>query len=136
VTLVDQLTRDEGLRLHPYTDTAGKLTIGIGRNLTDDGISEPEAELLLSNDIAVASSRLEEAFPWTSGLDDVRRAALINMTFNMGVGGLAEFKLFLAAAQVGNWTEARNQMLDSAWATEVGPRAVRLAIQIETGEFQ
>jgi lysozyme len=136
MTLVDQLVRDEGLRLHPYADSVGKLTIGIGRNLTDVGISEPEAEMLLSNDIAIASSRLAEAFPWTSGLDDVRRSALINMAFNMGVGGLANFRKFLAALQAKDYKTARNEMLNSQWAKQVGARAQRLAIQIETGKWQ
>ena len=46
-----QLVRHEGLRLKPYRCTAGKLTIGIGRNLDDCGISQTEAYLLLENDI-------------------------------------------------------------------------------------
>lgn len=136
MTLVDQLIRDEGLRLHPYVDTVGKTSIGVGRNLTDVGISEPEAEMLLSNDIAVASARLAEIFPWTSGLDECRRSALINMTFNMGIGKLAGFRQFLAALQAKDWAAARDAMLDSAWAKQVGARAQRLAIQIHTGEYQ
>ena len=136
MTLQDQLVRDEGLRLKPYKDSVGKLTIGIGRNLDDVGISKDEAMVLLSNDILAATKSLETAFPWTMALDEVRLAALINMTFNMGIGGLAKFKNFLAACQQGNWTEARNQMLDSIWAEQVGARAQRLAIQVETGEWQ
>jgi lysozyme len=46
-----QLVRYEGLRLKPYRCTAGKLTIGIGRNLDDCGISQTEAYVLLENDI-------------------------------------------------------------------------------------
>ncbi len=134
--LIDQLLRDEGLRLHPYTDTAGKLTIGIGRNLTDLGISQGEAEMLLANDIATASAHLEDAFPWTGGLDEIRRDALLNMTFNMGIGGLAQFRNFLESLRNGDYKAARDNMLESAWAREVGPRANRLAIQIETGVEQ
>jgi lysozyme len=92
--------------------------------------------MLLANDIGNAIRNLEQTFPWTTGLDDVRRSALLNMTFNMGIHSLAEFKLFLAAMQSGNYTEARNQMLDSEWANQVGARAQRLAIQIETGQMQ
>jgi lysozyme len=136
MTLIDQLIRDEGVRLHPYTDSVGKLTIGIGRNLTDVGISQSEAEMLLANDVANASKRLDEAFPWTSGLDDVRRGALLNMTFNMGVGGLAQFKKFLQAMQAGDWNLAHNEMLDSLWAKQVGVRAERLAVQIQVGAWQ
>ena len=136
MTLTDQLVRDEGLRLFPYQDTRGKWTIGVGRNLTDDGISQAEAVMLLANDIGAATRSLETALPWAMALDSTRHAALVNMTFNMGIGGLCTFREFLMAMQQGNWTEARNQMLDSKWAEEVGTRAQRLAIQIETGTMQ
>jgi lysozyme len=136
VTLEQQLIRDEGIRLFPYVDTHGKTTIGVGRDLTDDGISQTEAIMLLANDIGAATRSLEIALPWTAALDPGRLAVLQAMTFNMGIGGLCGFRLFLAAVQAGNWSEARNQMLDSAWAEQVGARAQRLAIQIETGVIQ
>jgi len=136
MTLAEQIVRDEGLRLKPYKDTVGKTTIGVGRNLDDVGISKEEAMYLLDNDIQVATNNLAREFPWTLGLDVVRHAAMVNMTFNMGVGGIAAFKKFLAAMQAGDWAEAKIQMLDSKWAEQVGPRAQRLAIQIETGATQ
>jgi len=136
MTLEDQLKRDEGLRLRPYKDTVGKTTIGIGRNLDDVGISEEEALVLLANDIKRADDALSEAFPWTLALDDARRAVLVNMTFNMGIHGLAQFRHFLAAVEAGSWTTARVEMLDSKWADQVGARAQRLAIQLESGEWQ
>lgn len=43
--LLSELSRDEGRRLKPYLDTVGKTTIGVGRNLTDVGISEDECDL-------------------------------------------------------------------------------------------
>lgn len=135
MTLQDQLVRDEGMRLRPYKDTAGKTTIGVGRNLDDVGISKDEAMAMLRNDITAATNSLEQAFPWTVALDPVRQSALVNMTFNMGIGGLAKFKNFLAACQQGNWGEAKAQMLDSVWAEQTGARAQRLALQIETGEW-
>lgn len=136
MSLIDQLIRDEALKLFPYKDTVGKITIGVGRNLTDDGITAQEAIQLLQNDIRRATANLEKEFPWTQALDDARHGALVNMAFNMGVGGLAKFVQFLAAMQSGNWQEARNQMLNSLWAKQVGARAQRLAIQIETGDWQ
>ena len=134
--LEDQLRRDEGWRSKAYKDSVGKLTIGYGRNLDDVGISPDEGALMLQNDIQNATARLETAFPWTLGLDDVRRGALLNMTFNMGVGGLAQFKDFLAKMQAGDWQGASVAMLDSKWADQVGARAQRLAIQVESGTWQ
>jgi lysozyme len=134
--LKDQLVRDEELRLKPYPDSVGKLTIGVGRNLSDKGISFQEAQLLLANDIADATADLQAKLPWTAALDDVRKGALLNMAFNMGLGGLLEFHDFLAKMQAGNFSGAAGAMLDSLWARQVGPRATRLSIQIQTGVWQ
>src|SRR3972149_7178326 len=85
--LKSMLMRDEGLRLKPYTDSTGHLTIGFGRNLSQVGISLAEAEALLDHDIARTMADVQAALPWTVGLDDVRRSILINMAFNLGIGG-------------------------------------------------
>lgn len=134
--LIDQLKRDEGFESKPYRDSVGKTTIGYGRNLDDVGISEAEATMLLQDDITVATVSLEKAFPWTAELDAVRRGVLINMAFNMGIGGLATFKDTLAKVQAGDYAGAAREMLDSQWAQQVGGRAQRLSIQMENGEWQ
>jgi len=87
-SLTDQLIRHEGKRLKPYVDTAGKITIGFGRNLTDVGISETEARNMLSVDISRAVSSLHHALPWAVGLPLAVHDVLANMTFNMGISGL------------------------------------------------
>ena len=134
--LSEQLRRDEGFRSHPYRDSVGKVTIGYGRNLDDVGISESEAETLLANDISVATGLLESTFPWTSGLDDARKGVLVNMVFNMGIHALAQFRGTLAKIQAGDYSGASQAMLQSKWAEQVGSRAQRLAVQMESGEFQ
>jgi lysozyme len=134
--LKDQLVRDEELRLKPYTDTVGKLTIGIGRNLSDKGISFLEAQFMLANDVAAVTAELQASLPWTATLDEVRKGALLNMTFNMGIGGLLQFHDFLAKMQAGNYSAAAVAMLDSLWARQVGARATRLSQQILKGEWQ
>jgi lysozyme len=134
--IADQLRRDEGTRLRLYQDTVGKWTIGVGRNLSDVGISQDESDLMLANDIKAAIASLESAFPWITVLDDVRLGAVLNMTFNMGIGGVAEFKDFLGKLQSGDYAGAAQAMLHSEWATQVGARAQRLSIQIEGGQWQ
>ena len=133
--ILDQLARDEGWRLKPYVDTVGKITIGCGRNLTDNGISQTEAENLLWNDLGVVSNGIVKALPWTQQLDGVRFGALKNMAFNMGVAGLLGFRQFLAKMQAGDWDGAAAEMLNSKWAEQVGARAERLALQIRTGDW-
>jgi len=126
------LIRDEGLRLKPYVDTVGRLTIGVGRNLTDVGVSESEARILLGNDIDAVAAQLGRALPWWAGLSEARQRALVNMGF-MGVPKLLEFRRMLAALQAGDWAEAARQALDSRWAQQVGSRAHRVAALIEEG---
>jgi lysozyme len=134
--LQGQLERDEGLRLFPYVDTAGRLTIGFGRNLTDVGISAAEASVLLANDIATAARALARALPWTNDLDDARHAVLVNMAFNLGIASLVQFKGFLRYVEAGKWDAAATDMLATLWAREVGARAERLAMQLRTGEWR
>jgi lysozyme len=91
---------------------------------------------LLGNDIANAEARLEQEMPWAAALDPVRHAVLLNMTFNMGIGGLMQFRKFLAALAAGDYKTASSEMLASVWAQQVGPRAQRLALQVESGFWQ
>lgn len=135
-TLIVQLQRDEGIRLKPYMDSVGKLTIGIGRNLDDTGISQSEAEYMVRNDISRAITDLHNALPWTDTLDTARFGVLVNMTFNMGIAGLCGFKNTLEMIKQGKYREAAAAMLESKWAEQVGPRAHRLSKQMETGIWQ
>ena len=134
--LISQLSRDEGIRLRPYRDSVGKLTIGIGRNLDDVGISQDEATVLLGNDIEKASAALRTQLPWTVNLDDARTGVLVNMTFNMGITTMLKFKDTLAHIQAGDYSAAADSMLQSQWARQVGARAQRLAEQMRTGQWQ
>jgi lysozyme len=131
--LLKELTRDEGIRLKPYRCTAGKLTIGIGRNLDDKGITQAEAEFLARNDIAAVIAELDRRIPWWKGLDDVRQRVLVNMGFNLGVDGLMAFKNTLAAVQAGRYLDAAQGMMASKWAKQVGHRAERLALMMRDG---
>ncbi|HEX8875378.1 MAG TPA: glycoside hydrolase family protein, partial [Phycisphaerales bacterium] len=126
-TLLRELHRDEGLRLKPYRCTAGKLTIGVGRNLDDVGITAEEADYLLRNDVYRAEAALDRQLPWWRNLSDVRQRVILNMAFNLGMAGLLSFKTTLGHVEAGRYLEAAQSMLASKWARQVGPRAERLA---------
>lgn len=131
--LAMELRRDEGVRLKPYKDSVGKLTIGVGRNLDDNGISQAECDLMLQNDIADHCAELDRKLPWWKGLDEVRQRVLANMAFNMGVAKLLGFKNTLALVESGDYAKAADEMLNSAWAKQVGLRATRLSGMMRTG---
>jgi lysozyme len=130
-----QLVRHEGLRLKPYRCTAGKLTIGIGRNLEDRGISQKEAYAMLERDILDFEQQLLNEIPEVyNKLDEVRQSVLLNMCFNLGIKGLLEFKNTLAFIDAGDWERAANGMLASKWAKQVGRRAIELSELMRKGK--
>lgn len=131
--LTADLIRDEGLELRPYKCTAGKVTIGIGRNLDDVGITREEAMHLLHNDLDRVSAELDRAFPWWRDLSEARQRALANMAFNLGVPRLSGFRRMTAALQEGRYDDAAREALDSRWAQQVGARSQRIAALIREG---
>lgn len=151
--LESQLIRHEGLRLSVYRCTAGKLTCGVGRNLDDVGLSadeckalgvtpadypklkltEAQALLLLRNDILRCQVDLDRNIPWWRALDAVRRRVIVDLCFNLGIGGLMKFKNTLAAVKAGSYEAAAQGMLASLWAKQVKGRATRLAQMMRTG---
>lgn len=141
--IYEQLRRDEGVRLKPYTDTVDKLTIGVGRNLTDDGITDAEATDLLSNDVASVVAQLTP-LAWWSALDEVRQWALVNVAFNLGVPRLLHFPSMLHYLGLKDFDNAAAQLLDSDYARQehydpanpLASRPGRIAEQIRSGTWQ
>jgi lysozyme len=133
--LIKLLKRDEGERLKPYRCTAGKLTIGVGRNLEDVGITKEESDYLLANDISRVTVEITRHLPWALKLDDARFSVILSMVFQMGMGGVRNFRKFLNALQMGDYTKASIEMMDSKWAQHDSPaRAKRLAEVMRTGK--
>lgn len=131
--LLKQLELHEGWRKYPYHDTVGKLTIGIGRNLDDRGISREEALFMLENDIKEVVQFASHK-PWFNSLSDVRKRVIVDMMFNLGTAGFMKFKRTIQAIEERDWDKASEQMLASKWARQVGSRAVRLAEMMRTDE--
>lgn len=129
------LEQDEGCRLRPYYCTSGKLTIGIGRNLEDNGIGKAEAQFMLENDIVRIIKELDQMLPFWRDLSPNRQAAVVNMAFNLGTFGLSKFKKTLALLESGEFEKAGDEMLRSKWADQVGDRALRISQVIKTDEL-
>lgn len=156
-TIEEQLELHEGFRAQKYRCTAGKLTIGIGRNLDDvgirpaeterlgitlrgvikNGVTRPQALALLAFDIAEAREALDDLIPNWRDLDPVRRKVLEDMAFNMGQATLGQFKNTLAAISRRDFAAAASGMRKSAWYRQVGTapnqRGERLARMMQTG---
>ena len=121
-----QLSNDEGKFNKPYVDTVGKTTIGIGRNLTDVGVSDDEIELMLVNNIKRARSCCASLFPAYATFTQDKQDALANMAFNLGMTRLRGFQHMIDAVNAGDWQEAAIQAKSSHWYIQVGDRARRI----------
>ena len=136
--IIEMLRKHEGVEKYAYKCTADKVTIGVGRNIDKSGgigLSDDEIDYLLSNDIKRVSAELIRAFPWYSELDEVRKDAMIDMCFNMGLPRLSKFKNSLAAMKNGDYDIAALEFLDSNWAKQVGSRSITITDIIRSGEY-
>lgn len=161
MTIEEMLRRDEGVRVELYWDHLGFPTIGIGhlilhektrdrvkinralsqqigRTVTDGRITNAEVSTLFEKDLSGIVSEMQRhsrVGPVYVSLDDTRKMALINMCFQMGVGGVAKFTNTLAAMLAKQWQKAHDGMLDSAWARQTPGRANRVAKIILNGNL-
>lgn len=140
--LVEELRRDEGVRYVPYQDTKGIPTVGVGHNLKASPLpagwsyplTDAQVDQLLMQDLANVYSDLNRDLPWWTDLNDTRQRVVCNLMFNLGSNKLLGFKNTLAAMRQGRYSDAAAGMLNSAWASQVGARAQRLAQMMRTGE--
>ena len=135
--LVKQLKRHEGVRTHAYKCSANMITVGVGRNIDENGglgLSDDEIDYLLENDIKRCKQELI-ALPWFVDLDSVRQDAIINLCFNLGMTRLLGFKNALAAMEAGDHPKAADELYDSRWAKQVGSRADEVCEMIRTGRY-
>lgn len=142
LNLLNQLRRHEGLRLKPYHCSENFLSLGYGRNLDTNGISEAEAEFMLLNDLVACESELKDE-GWYNQLDETRRAVVLNMAFNLGKPKLLKFSKFIGRLSDNDYEGASKEMVtgsdgvsESKWASQVGKRAYELADQMRTGQWQ
>lgn len=117
----------EGVRTHPYVDTVGKVTIGVGLNLTDRGLSVDEINLLFETDFQIAEGILDIWLPQWRDYSVKRQAALTSLAYNLGGPRLSQFVKLKAALQKQDFTTAAQEALQSKWAGQVGARAQEIA---------
>lgn len=147
--LRQELHGDEGIVLKVYDDATGRPigpgthvvgnpSIGVGRNLSGRGVSAQESETLLTNDLGDCERELAPTMPWVATLSPGRQTAIYSLYFNLGLGNPARFEAkwpkFLQQMQTGEWEAAASNLETSQpWATQVGPRAHRLAELVRYG---
>lgn len=128
----ETLIKHEGLVLDMYKCSADVWTIGVGHNLEDKGISNRAAMVMLEDDINDAIDDLERNLTFFHSLPAVAKEALVNLSFNLGITRLLQFKKTLGLLREHKFTKAANELLDSRYATQVGYRALEVAEMIRS----
>ena len=135
--IAEMIKAHEGLMLKPYRCSSGALTIGYGRNLEANGITEEEANLIFNHDYTIAkwdAIQFVGMKTWDK-LNEPRKAVLIDMAFNLGAARLSAFVDTKKAIQGEAYKTAANHMRASLWFTQVKNRAVKLTKMMESGEW-
>lgn len=142
MTVEELLIQDEGLALRAYRCRAGKISIGVGRNLEDHGISREEALHLLGNDIKAAEQFIRVHVPVYRELGDVRKAVLVSMYHVLGPDGFLGFKETLWMVGKFMFDRAAHNLLQSKWQHQLQrwapgkeTRVDRLAEMMRTGRW-
>ena len=142
--LQKELTFDEGCVYKIYNDHLGYATFGIGHLITekdpehglpiDYPISEERVTECFGDDIEGVCNDLDRNISWWVGLSEDHQRVIANMAFNLGINRLLKFKKFIKAMQESEFETAAKEMMDSRWATQVGPRATRLRDRVLKGD--
>lgn len=150
---------DEGCKLELYKDTEGFWTIGIGQLITKNPsynvardeldrlmgrvcngrITQQEAEYLFNSSVEKARKGIlanATLKPVYDVLDEVRRCALINMVFQMGVTGVAGFTNSLRMLKEKRWDDAAVNLAKSRWYNQTPNRAKRVIATFKTGTWK
>lgn len=140
--LISQLKQAEGCRLTAYKDSLGFWTIGYGhllaagRDWAGYTITQEQADALLATDLSIAADLAQTLLEWPSLDTDARQNAVAELVFNMGLSKWKKFAHCRLAITQKDWQTAKDQLLNSLWATQVGQhRSARIADQLSTGEF-
>lgn len=139
--LAHDIECEEARRRRAYPDPlthGAPYTIGVGHCgpevKTDTVWTDAQIDAALASDIANCKRRLDATEPWWGGLDDIRQDVLVQMVFQMGIGGMEGFPHALACMRAKDWQGAHDGMLNSKWAKVQTPaRAKREATQMLTG---
>lgn len=119
----EMLIRHEGTMCTLYQCTEDKWTIGVGRNLTDRGITEDESMYLLDNDIKRVMNQLDEYWTIWRSFPEKGQMVCLDMCFQMGIKGFMGFRRTRALMEMGMWLEASEELLDSKYAIQTSNRA-------------
>ena len=125
--LIENIKESEGFVEHVYNDSLGIPTIGYGFAIKDLILDEDIAEEILLRKVKALALRVQNKFDWFNTAPDIIKEVVIEMCYQLGLGGFSKFKKTISYLEKENYLEASKEMLDSKWAKQTPNRANKLS---------
>ena len=134
----ERIKKHEGFRNTVYLDSLGKATIGYGHLITKadnfiEGVeySKEELDALFDKDFDTAC---DQAMTLVGSFNICEDAVgvIIEMVFQLGIGGVGKFKMMLEALKESDYANAAVHMLASNWHKQTPKRCEELAEVLKT----
>ncbi len=138
--LKEQIKEHEGFVPRTYKDSLGKRTIGFGHLCVepeqwddDKEYTREELERVFDNDFEEALKNAESLIGERS-INFIAKQVIIEMVFQLGIGGVGKFKKMWSALDNEDYGEASFQMMDSLWAKQTPNRAEKLSQKMRSAK--
>tara|TARA_R100000388_G_scaffold53556_1_gene39732 strand:- start:784 stop:1215 length:432 start_codon:yes stop_codon:yes gene_type:complete len=138
--LKEQIKEHEGFVPRVYKDSLGKKTIGYGHLCVepeqwddDKEYTREELERVFDNDFEEALKNAESLIGERS-INFIAKQVIIEMVFQLGIGGVGKFKKMWSALDSEDYGEASFQMMDSLWAKQTPNRAEKLSQKMRSAK--
>ena len=130
--LLKNIKESEGFVEHVYDDSLGIPTIGYGFAIKDLILDKDIATEILSRKIKKLINRVDGKFDWFNEANDEIKEVVVEMCYQLGVGGFSKFKKTISYFAAKDYKKASVEMLDSLWAKQTPNRAIKLSNQMKT----
>ncbi len=132
--LIDSIKQHEGYRSKVYKDSLGIDTIGYGFAIKDLELDEDICDIILDRKIKELATRVNRTFSWYRYMPQTIRDVVMNMCYQLGVGGFSKFRKTISFLQNKQFHDASEEMLDSLWARQTPNRAKELSKIVKEAE--
>ena len=137
--LKEEIRKHEGFRAVVYKDSLGKRTVGWGHLCVEDHweddkeYSEDYLKEIFDKDFDDALKNAESLIGERS-INHIAKQVIIEMVFQLGIGGVGKFKKMWEALDKENYSLASTEMLNSRWAKQTPARCGVLSSKMKSSQ--
>ena len=131
MSLIESIKQHEGYVGVVYKDSLGIDTIGYGFAIKDLELDVDICDIILERKLKELETRVNLKFKWFIYMPQEIKDVVMEMCYQLGVGGVSKFKKTIAYLQNKQWEEASVEMLDSLWAKQTPNRAKELSNRVK-----